>query len=486
MGSPSLILILSRACQFAALTLLLPTCVGFYYGESAWQQYASTAAAALLTGIGLQFAGGKRGLTGRQITRREGFLGVVLAWLVLVGFGAIPFWTSKAIPAFTDAFFESASGFSTTGATILTDIEAFPRAHLLQRALAHWVGGMGIIVLSVAILPELAVGGMQLFAAESTGIATDKLSPRIVSTARRLWQVYVGITATLVLLLMFGGMSVFDAVTHAFATVATGGFSTRNASIGAFNSVYIETVTTTFMLLSGISFALLYRTFVRRQPGPLFRSAEVKTYITIYWLFTLMIAANLTSIGEYPSFASAFRASTFQTAAILTTTGFGTVNFDVWPDFSRFLLVMLMFLGGCAGSTAGGVKVVRLLVVMKNAMLELKKLLYPSLVQPVTIAHRAVTTSTMQGILGFFLLYIITTVFATMGVLATGVDLVTGVTAVISAMNSIGPGLHLVGPTENYAHLPATCKWILSVCMIVGRLEIYTVLVLFTTSFWKR
>ena len=253
MASPSLILILSRACQFAALTLLLPAAVGFYYGEAAWEQYATTSAAALLAGFGLHFAGGKRGLAGRQITRREGFFGVVMAWLVLISFGAIPFWTSGSIPAFTDAFFESASGFSTTGATILTDIESIPRAHLFQRALAQWVGGMGIVVLSVAILPELAVGGMQLFAAEASGIATDKLSPRIVSTARRLWQVYVGMTATLVALLMLGGLSGFDAITHAFTTVATGGFSTRNASIGAFDSIYIEVITTTFMLMSGIA-----------------------------------------------------------------------------------------------------------------------------------------------------------------------------------------------------------------------------------------
>jgi trk system potassium uptake protein TrkH len=486
MHTPSLILILSRACYFAGLSLLAPMLVGLYYQEAAWEQYALTGGVAFLCGLSLHVLGGRRGLQNQQITRREGFFGVVLAWLVLVAFGAVPFFLSGSIATVTDAFFESASGFSTTGATILTNVEILPRAHLFQRALAHWIGGMGIIVLSVAILPELAVGGMQLFSAESTGIATDKLSPRIASTAGRLWRVYGAMTAILVGLLLLGGMSLFDAVTHSFATVATGGFSTRNASIGAFNSAYIEIVTTVFMLASGVSFALLYRTFVRGQPAPLFRSAEVKMYFGIYMLFTLMIAANLTSIGDYPSFIEAFRASTFQTAAILTTTGFGTANFDTWPDLSRFLLVMLMFLGGCAGSTAGGVKVIRLLVVYKNAMLELKKLLYPNLVQPVTIAQRAVTTSTMQGILGFFLLYIITTMVATTGVLLTGVDLITGVTAVISAMNSIGPGLHLVGPHENYAHLPAVCKWILSACMIVGRLEIYTVLVLFTRAFWKK
>ena len=486
MASPSLIFILSRACGFAALTLLLPTVVGAYYGEQAWAQYAATSAAALLTSLGLQFAGNTRGLTAKKITRREGFLGVVLAWLTLVFFGAIPFYTSGSIPSIADAVFESASGLSTTGATILTDIEAMPRCHLFQRAFAHWIGGMGIIVLSVAILPELAIGGMQLFAAESSGITTDKLSPRITSTARRLYRVYAAITGVLVLLLLAGGLEPFEAVTHSFATIATGGFSTRNASIGAFGSLYVEVVITIFMLLSGISFALLYRLIARGEATPLLRSLEVKVYFGIYLLFSLAIAFNLSARGDFETFGASLRAATFQTAAIITTTGFGTSDFEIWPDFSRFLLVSLMFLGGCAGSTAGGVKVVRLLVVFKNATLELKKLLYPKVVQPVTIAGRPVTTATMQGILGFFLLYIITTIFASMLVLATGVDLITGVTAVISAMNSIGPGLGLVGPTANYEHLPDMCKWILSICMIVGRLEIYTVFVLFTRAFWKR
>jgi trk system potassium uptake protein TrkH len=485
MGSPSLLLILSRACYFSALTLLLPMAVGLFYGESAWTYYGRIAATALLTGLLLQFIGGKRRLADRKITRREGFLGVVLAWLVMIFFGSLPFFLSGSIPAFTDAVFESASGFSTTGATILTNIEAMPYAHLFQRALAQWVGGMGIIVLSVAILPELAVGGMQLFAAESTGITTDKLSPRIVSTARRLWRLYIVLTIVLAVLLMGFGMSLFDAVTHSFTTIATAGFSTRNASIGAFNSVAIEMVTTFFMLLSGISFALLYRALVRREAKPLLESAEVRTYIGIYVFFTAMVTVNLVQFGSYPTWLAAIRAATFQTAAIITTTGFVIADFDVWPDFSRFLLVLLMFIGGCAGSTAGGVKVVRVLIVIKNAMLELKRLLHPNLVQSVTIAQRVVTTSAMQGILGFFLLYITTTAVATMGVLATGVDLITGVTAVISAMSSIGPGLHLVGPVESYAHLPTSCKWILSACMIVGRLEIYTVLVLFTRAFWK-
>jgi len=344
---------------------------------------------------------------------------------------------------------------------------------------------MGIIVLSVAILPELAVGGMQLFSAESSGISTDKLSPRIVSTARRLWWLYAAMTLVLVLLLLAGNMNLFDAVTHAFGTLATGGFSTRNASVGAFNSLYIETVIMIFMLVSGISFTLHYRFYVRGDWRSMARSSEVRLYLAIFVLFTLVITGTLVAEHNYDSYGSALRAASFQTAAMLTTTGFGTADFDRWPDLCRYLLVLLMFLGGCAGSTAGGVKVIRLLVVLKHTGVELKKLLYPRLVRPVLIDGGAVRQSTIQAILGFFMLYISTTVVATALVLMTGVDLVTGVTAVVSAMNSIGPGLGLVGPTQNFGDLPATCKWVLSICMIVGRLEIYTVFVLLTRQFWR-
>lgn len=474
----------SRMCQFLAATLLIPAAVGLFYGEGVGASYALSALAASATGFALRWGSGPT--DAGSLSRREGFLAVVLAWTLMVLFGALPFWISGDFASLADAVFESASGYSTTGATILTDIEAMPRAHLFQRSLAHWVGGMGIIVLSVAILPELAVGGMQVFSAESPGISTDKLAPRIVSTARRLWTVYAGLTAVLAGLLLLGGMDLFDAVTHAFSTLSTGGFSPRNASIGAYGSLYIESVVTVFMLASGISFALHYRLLVRRQAGPLVRSAEVRLYLGIFVAFSAAIAAYLVHAGTAESVGAAVRDATFQTAAILTTTGFGTADFDRWPDFCRYMLVLLMFLGGCAGSTAGGVKVVRVLTVFKHATVELKKLLYPTIVHPVTFGNRPVSRNAVQGILGFFLLYIITTCVAAMMVLAMGVDLVTGVTAVISAMNSIGPGLGAVGPAGNYASMPDGCKWVLSVCMIVGRLEIYTVFVIFTFAFWRR
>ncbi len=485
MRPPLIITVVGRMCQFAAACLCLPAAVGYRYGEDVWTYYLETAVVAFVVGASLLAAGSRLVGPRDQLTRREGFFAVVVSWLVMVLFGAIPFWLSGAIPNIADAVFEAASGFTTTGATILADIESLAYAHRFQRSFSHWIGGIGIIVLGVAILPELAVGGMQLFSAESSGISMDKLSPRIVSTARKLWWVYAAMTAVLVALLLAGGLDLYDAVTHAFGTLATGGFSPYNASIAAFNSVYVEVVITIFMLASGMSFALHYRVLVRRQVRALWRSSEVRLYLAVFTLFSLAVTLSLRLVGGYESIGLALRHATFQTASILTTTGYGTTDFDRWPDLARYVLVLLMFLGGCAGSTAGGVKVIRLLVVYKHAIVELRKLLYPSLVQPVLVDGRPVTQSTIQAILGFFLLYIMTIACATMLVLATGVDLVSGVTAVISAMNSIGPGLGVVGPAGNYSSLPDACKWILALCMIIGRLEIYTVFVLFTRAFWK-
>lgn len=468
-----------------AAVLMVPAGIALFAKETDGWAYVVTSILALALSALIALGTKAQLSTIDRISRREGFASVVLAWFTMILFGALPYWFSGAIPHFVDALFESASGFSTTGATILPDIEALSLAHLFSRSLNHWVGGMGIIVLSVAILPELSVGGMQLFSAESSGLSPDKLAPRIVSTAQRLWQCYVGMTVVLTGLLLLGGMDLFDSVTHAFGTIATGGFSTRNASIAAFDSVYIETVLTVFMLASGVSFALSYRLFVRRDPGPMLRSPEVRVYFALFAAFTAAITLNLLATGSVDSGSQALRVASFQTASIITTTGYGTADFDLWPDFCRYLLVLLMFLGGCAGSTAGGFKVVRLMVIAKHSAVELKKLLYPTLVHPVTLGNRAVSQATIQGILGFMLLYISTTAIATVLVLATGVDLVTGVTSVISALNSIGPGLNLVGPAANYAHMPDLSKLVLSVCMVVGRLEIYTIFVLFTAAFWR-
>ena len=484
MGSQTFYRILARICGAVALSLVLPPLVGACYGDSQWPYYLGAAVAASAMGAVLWLVASSRPESGPRISLRESFLAVVVSWLMIIALGALPFYFSGAIPSLSDAVFESASGYTTTGATILTDIEALPKAHLFQRSLAHWVGGMGILVLMVALLPELAVGGLQIFAAESSASDADKIAPRVNSVAQRLWTLYAGMTALCAVLLMCFGMDVFDAVTHAFGTLATGGFSTRNQSIGAYDSLGIELVILVFMLAAGASFPLQYRMYVRREFSPARRSEELKLYGLVFVLFTGAITGTLVASSDYTSYGEALRYGSFQTAAILTTTGYGTADYDAWPDLCRYLLVLLMFLGGCAGSTAGGVKVIRLLVVLKHGAVELKKLLYPQILQPVVVNGASVAQSTIQAILGFFLLYITTIAVATTLVLATGVDLVTGVSAVIASMNSIGPGLGLVGPASNYAALPDFCKWVLAVCMVVGRLEIYTVFVLITALFW--
>ena len=484
MGSQTFYRILARVCGAVALSLVLPPLVGACYGDSQWPYYLGAAVAALAMGAVLWLVASSRPESRARVSLRESFLAVVVSWLMIIALGALPFYFSGAIPSLSDAVFESASGYTTTGATILTDIEALPKAHLFQRSLAHWLGGMGILVLMVAILPELRVGGLQVFAAESSGIDTDKISPRIASVAARLWGLYLAMTCVCASLLVYFGMDLFDAVMHAFGTLATGGFSTQNHSIGSYDSLGIEIVIMVFMLAAGASFPLQYRMYLRGDSSPIRRSEELRLYGVVFVMFSLAITGTLVVSGDYDSYGEALRHGSFQTAAILTTTGYGTADYDRWPDLCRYLLVLLMFLGGCAGSTAGGVKVVRLLVVFKHGAVELKKLLYPQILQPVVVNGASVAQSTILGILGFFLLYITTIAVATTLVLATGVDLVTGVSAVIASMNSIGPGLGLVGPASNYAALPDLCKWVLAVCMVVGRLEIYTVFVLVTALFW--
>ncbi len=353
-----------------------------------------------------------------------------------------------------------------------------------MRSFAHWIGGMGIIVLSVAILPELAVGGMQLFSAEASGIDSDKLSPRIAATARMLWVLYFGITAVLTLLLL-GGMDFFDAINHAMATIATGGFSTKGNSIAAFDSLYVEMVLLVFMFISGLSFTLQYRAIVRREPGRLLNNPEAKLYTLLTVSAILFITLNLLADHGY-SIGQALRSASFQVVSVITTTGYGTDNFDSWPHFSRLLLVALMFVGGCAGSTAGGSKVIRLYVVLKHAGIQMRKLVRPRLVEVLHIGRREVPRETTEGVLGYYLLYFAAILFIGLVLTAFGMDVISGITASISAMNSIGPGLGTVNAGADFGHIPDVGLYFLSFGMLLGRLEIYTVLIFFTPFFWRR
>jgi len=377
------------------------------------------------------------------------------------------------------------SGFTTTGSTILIHIEELPQSLLFWRALSHWLGGMGIIVLSLAILPMLGVGGMQLFKAEVPGPTTDRLKPRIQDTATMLWGVYLLLTALETLLLMLGGMTFFDAICHAFATLATGGFSTRDASIAAFDSAYIDGVMTLFMFLAGVNFTLHFQA-LRGRLRDFHRNEEFRCYLGITLFATLLLLIFNWSGGIYQGLGANLRYSLFQVTSILTTTGFGTADYEIWPVITQYTLLLLMFIGGCAGSTGGGIKVARILLLFKHAQVQLFRLIHPRAVRLVKLGNRPVDREVLQAILGFFALFIGIFVIASLLMAACGMDLVSGAAAVIACLANIGPGLGSVGPTDNYAHVPVVGKGILIFCMLMGRLELFTVLVLLFPSFWRK
>jgi len=418
-----------------------------------------------------------------ELGYRDGFAVVVFSWLGLAFLGALPYYFSGAMDSFVDCLFESMSGFTTTGSTILAKVEVLPESVLFWRALTHWLGGMGIIVLTLAILPLLGIGGMQLFQAEMPGPTKDRLAPRIQDTARILWSVYVLFTVVEIFLLMLAEVSFFDAVCHAFATLATGGFSTHTSSVGFYNSVYIETVVIFFMFMAGINFSLHYQG-LRGRLSSYWQNEEFRFYIslTLFSIFFIIAVNHLNK--TYNSFGETVRTGFFQVTSILTTTGFGTADFDQWPPVCKILLVSLMFVGGCAGSTGGGIKHVRLLLFFKYARLQLRNLVHPQAVGTIKLGKVKVPREILISILGFFALYIAFFFLATLVVTALGVDIVTGSTAVVATLNNIGPGLNLVGPAQHYGHLPPLAKVVLTFCMLAGRLELYTVAVLLTPDYW--
>ncbi len=465
---------------FLALALLTPIGFSLYYGDGMWRVFVAVAAITFCCGAGLValFKGED------DIGHREGFAVVGLGWLVAAFFGAMPYYLSEAIPSFIDAYFEAMSGFTTTGSTILERVEALGPSLLFWRALTHWLGGMGIIVLSLAILPILGVGGMQLFQAEMPGPTKDRLAPRIQDTARILWGVYTLFTLIETLLLMLGGMSFYDAICHSFATLATGGFSTKTASVGGFASAYIDYVIVIFMFLAGMNFTLHYR-LLQGKWRQVFRNEELRFYIMMGTGAACLIFIFNYIYGTYDDIVQNLRYTLFQVWSIVTTTGFGTADFDQWHPAARIILVSLMFIGGMAGSTGGGIKHVRLLVFFKYAKIQVQKLIHPKSVNTMKLDGHRVPDDVIQSILGYLSLYIVVAAVATLVVTGQGVDIVTGFTAVIATLNNIGPGLAGVGPVQNYADIPALSKVVLTLCMVAGRLELYTLAVLLVPAFWK-
>ena len=419
-----------------------------------------------------------------ELSRRDGFGIVTFGWLAAAMFGSLPYLFSHGIAQPATAIFETMSGFTTTGATALDHLEDLPRGIMFWRCLTQWFGGMGVLVLCVAILPFLGVGGMQIYRAEMPGPSKDRLTPRITSTAKLLWGVYLILSVLEVLLLRVGDMSWFDAVCHTFTTMSTGGFSTRTESIAAYNSLYIEVVITVFMFLAGTNFALHFRA-LRGDLAGYHRDPEFRFYIAIWLAACLFLALN-TWGRNYADFGMSLRTAFFQATSIMTTSGFSTADFDQWPTTSRLLLVLLMFIGGCAGSTAGGIKSVRMFVVFKKALREIRLFMRPQAVLQIKLGRHPVAKDVVANISAFFVIFMLIFGLGTMIMTCYTPDLDTAASAVIATLGNIGPGLSAVGPTQNYAAIPEGGKLVLTLLMLLGRLELYTVLVLFFPGFWKR
>jgi trk system potassium uptake protein TrkH len=474
--------ILGLLLVFNGSFMLLCLPVSFFYENNAWEALLTASGISALTGSVTWLLTRKQ--QNRELRSKDGYLVVTLGWLLMSFFGSLPYVLSGAIPSYPDAFFESISGFTTTGATILTDIEVLPKDILFWRSLTQWIGGMGIIVLAVAILPILGIGGMQLFIAEAPGVTPDKLKPRIRDTAKRLWIIYIGLTLIETVLLMFGGMSFYEAINHGLTTMATGGFSPKNASIAFYDSAYLQYVITIFMFLAGTSFSLTY--FASKGAlDKVWQNEEFR-----YYLFSVLIIIFITSVGIYAfseqGIEQSFRDAAFQVVSVVSTTGYITADYTAWAPLLTVIFFLLMFVGGSAGSTAGGVKIVRHVVLLKNSILEMKRQVHPSAIIPVRVNGKAVTQDITFNVLAFFIIYITIFAIGSVAMALIGVDFLTAIGAVATSLGNVGPGLGTVGPVDNFAGIPAAGKWLLSFFMLLGRLELFTVLILLTPYFWNR
>ena len=416
---------------------------------------------------------------------REGVLIVVSFWIVLSLFGTLPFLITESISnlSFSNAFFESMSGLTTTGATVLSQLDDLPKSILFYRQQLQWLGGMGIIVLAVAVLPLLGVGGMELYHAESSGIAKDRLTPKLRNTAIALWKIYLSLTVLCALAYFFSGMSIFDAISHSFSTVAIGGFSTHDSSIGYFNSIPIEMIAMFFMFLAGINFSLHFVAWNNRSLVDYIKDSEFKTYAMVLFSASAIVVIALSLNGEYGSATETIRHSLFQTISIATTTGFTSQNYSNWPAAIPVFLIMVSFIGACVGSTGGGIKVVRVLVMFRLGMKEIHKFIRPNAQVSIKLNKASINEKALVSVLGFFSLYAISFIFIMMLLMFTGLDQVTAYSATAATMNNLGPGLGEVA--QNYGSLGETAKWILSFSMLIGRLEVLTIIAIFHRAFWR-
>jgi Trk-type K+ transport systems, membrane components len=465
-----------------SLFLLISAGISFYFQESASDDLLLSGIVTLVVGLVMIVSLGKK-LKYSIISKKESYLTVALSWFVFALFGAVPFLLCGATPSFADAFFESTSGITTTGASIMNDIDSLPKGLLFWRSISQWLGGMGIIVFSLALLPLLGGGTSQLFDAEVTGISHDKFQPRITQVAKRLWIIYLGLTAAVITLLYVGPMGLFDAFCHGFSTISTGGFSTKQASLAYWDSTFVESVVSIFMLFGAINFTLLYFLFFKGDFKRFVKDEELRWFIGIIVITSIIIGGILTVNSIYP-FDEAFRKSAFHVISVITTTGFTTANFTEWGSFLLLVFMFLMIVCGCAGSTSGGLKIIRIVVLIKNTLMEFKRSLHPRAIIPVRLNGKALSFNIVQRLMAFVFLYI-ATIFVSWAVLTfIGMPFDEALGAAVTAIGNVGPGFGETAIT--FSHVPAFAKWYLSFLMIVGRLELFTVLILFTPAFWKK
>lgn len=465
-----------------SISLIPPILVSLLYNDGALDAFLYALTVNLLGGFVLWFPVRKaRG----ELKIRDGFLVTVLFWTVLGFFGSVPFFLSENPDlSFTDALFESISGFTTTGATILTGIDDLPQSILFYRQWITWLGGMGIIVLAVAIMPMLGIGGMQLYRAETPGPVKDtKLTPRIAETAKALWYIYATLTSVCALGYWIAGMNLFDAICHSFSTVAIGGFSTHDESIGYFNNLAIELICTFFMVVSAFNFALHFFAWRHKSVWHYFKDPEARFFLLILSV-TVVLSTLVLAMTSTFDWSTSLRYAIFEGVSIATTSGFSTSDFSIWPNFLPFLLIVTSFVGGCASSTGGGMKVIRILLILKQGMREIQRLIHPNAVIPVKIGGKAIQERVVSAVWGFFSAYLLVYITLMIGLMATGLDQVTAWSAVAATLNNLGPGLGDV--SSSFASIGDPAKWMLCFSMLLGRLEVFTLLVLFTPMFWQR
>lgn len=480
MNYKAVLSILGNVVKYMVALLFVPLLIALYYGEGDAKSFLLT----ILIGAPIGFILSNIKAEKKAIYAKEGFLIVGFAWIIISAIGALPFVISGAIPSFIDAFFETVSGFTTTGATILTAIEGLPKGILFWRSFTHWIGGMGFLIFMLALIPSLGSNSIHLLKAESPGPSPGKIVPKIKETAKILYLIYFALTLIEGILLMCAGMNLYDAVIHAMGTAGTGGFSNMNASIAAFNSPAIEWIITIFMLIFGINFALYFQILKGNFKG-FFKNEELRYYLLIILSAFILITVNIISLNGGDIILS-IRQSAFQVSSIVTSTGFATVDVNFWPTLSKLIIVMLMFVGAMAGSTGGGIKTVRIVIMLKAIKREINKIIHPKRVNSVKIDGKTVDEDIIHGVFLFIGAYIIISLIAIFIISFDNFDVVTTVTSVITTMSNIGPGLEVVGPAGNFAAFSPLSKLVLSFCMLAGRLEIYPMLIMFSPSIWRK